>query len=785
MWGFPLSPWLHCTGYGSKDCRVILDWKCPQAEPAPVFLRIRGTVSRDSFCVRVLPFCNIQSSSLKNPASVSRISGSPYPQRPAIGLPTTSTSAVLARRAALPHDAPLMGSCTFNTPLRLSTSFRGLPCSQAPQLAFGISTMPLHSRSRRWSLKDTYGFIATYVQARTQPYTQKAPIIRVPRRRLYHGPAQPKSTSPSPRKGGPSSQSNAEQKSAVTSPHTVRRSFHNYFVTHLPSSSLHPDSRGSPGLHHKLPRDAAAPHTPGPGSAPAVSPPNIPMTRELTVVRIPLRSAKHHFGTAESRGQRPYNEDTNQAGTIDMPAFAKRGPISLVRSSMKKNGEGTSADSAFGDPQIFYFAVFDGHGGNQCSDFLKAELHSYIEEAAAEFELKSTLKTHKSPNKPAAQQAQAATPIVAEHNAGGERGLDKVEMTDAEEVQHKIEIPEKNKYGAIEEVENQDAISGSVPKPVEANESKALGLQKELMKEYKEMIGGYFRRCNPEHFNLQRNARSSERTVTIESVLTYAFLRADLDFISAQARKVDLDDPYVSDTALNKDEVLGSPSHMPPSGHGIGGKSRFKGGSTASVALISTPTPAPFWHPAASSTLLVGHVGDTRILLCETATGLAKPLTSDHHPNSPSESHRLRRFAASFVTDSFGEERIQGLANSRAFGDMGSKRLGVSAEPEITRTELGPAQYSFLVLMSDGVSGTLSDQEIVDVVKEAKTPEQGAKDVVSYATEVTSDGDNSTCLVVRLGGWERRSEGGLGSMGTKEIRDYRRQEALDPRRGRR
>ncbi|KAF3014526.1 hypothetical protein E8E14_012218 [Neopestalotiopsis sp. 37M] len=531
--------------------------------------------------------------------------------------------------------------------------------------------------------------------------------------------------------------------SPVTAPHTIHRDFHNYFVTHLPSSSLHPDSRSAPGLHHKLPRDAAAPHVPGPGSAVAVAPPHIPTTRELTVVRIPLRSAKHHFGAAESRGQRPYNEDTNQAGTIDMPAFAKRAPISLVRSKMKKSGEGTSADSAFGDPQIFYFAVFDGHGGNQCSDFLKAELHGYIEEAATEFELKSSLKAHRTPGPAGAPKQVLPTPILADSEAGGERGLDKIEMKDASQVKHKVEIP-ITKNGEIEEVEKAGSIDGSKPKPVPANQSKALRLQKELLQEYKELVGGYFRRCSPEHFSLQHDPESPEPPVTIESVLTYAFLRADLDFISAQARKPDPDDPYVSDTALNKDDVLGSPSHMPPSGHGIGGKSRFKGGSTASVAMISTPTPAPFWHPAASSTLLVGHVGDTRILLCETATGLAKPLTSDHHPNSPIESHRLRRFAASFVTDSFGEERIQGLANSRAFGDIASKRLGVSAEPEITRAELGPAQYSFLVLMSDGVSGTLSDQEIVDVVKEAKTPEQGARDVVSYSTEVTVDGDNKT-----------------------------------------
>ncbi len=72
---------------------------------------------------------------------------------------------------------------------------------------------------------------------------------------------------------------------------------------------------------------------------------------------------------------------------------------------------------------------------------------------------------------------------------------------------------------------------------------------------------------------------------------------------------------------------------------------------------------------------------------------------------------------------------------------------------------MGAAEYSFLVLMSDGVSGELSDQEVVDVVKEAKTPEQGARDVVAFAGDVGRIGDNASCLVVRLGGWERRGEG--------------------------
>lgn len=632
---------------------------------------------------------------------------------------------------------------------------------------------------KRWSLNDTYGFIATFFNAQTRTYPH-----RTTARCMTLRQQQSRSLSVAQEANTTSSRAEPQNSQATnSSPRHVQRGFHTYFVTHLPSSSLHPDSRAPTGPHHKLPRSAAAPHNAATGAAP-ISPPHLPSNRDLTVVRIPLRSAKHHFGVADSRGSRPYNEDTNQAGTIDMPAFAKRGPISLVRSTMNRSGEGTSADSVYGDPQIFYFGVFDGHGGTQCSDFLRDELHGYIEEAAEEFELKSSLRALRKPRTSNSDSTEIPpTRILSDAESGGQKKLDQIDIKGSETVAAKADIPEIDKHGAIQEVVNAGSIDGDQPVPAKASHSKALRLQKELVAEYKNTIGGYFRRFHPQHFHLKQDPDSVEPPVSIETILTYAFLRADLDFVAAQARKPDPDDPYVSDTALNYDEVLGKPHHIPPSGQFIGGRTRFKGGSTASVALISTPTPAPFWHPAASSTLLVGHVGDTRILLCETATGLPRPLTSDHRPSSPSESHRLRRFAASFVTDSFGEERIQGLANSRAFGDMASKRLGVSAEPEITRTELGPAQYSFIVLMSDGVSGTLSDQEIVDVVKEAKTPEQGAKDVVAYATEVSGDGDNATCLVVRLGGWERRSEGGLGSLGTKEIRDFRRNEALDPRRG--
>ncbi|KAG4419907.1 hypothetical protein IFR04_006944 [Cadophora malorum] len=632
-----------------------------------------------------------------------------------------------------------------------------------------------------WSLGDTYDFIATYLcrpdvrpiypstasGSKRQYQTSHGRTAHITRIGT-HRPEIPTSTSIYP-----------QSLQTIAAGH---RYFHDYFVTNLPSSSLHPDSKSSTGPHHKLPRAASTPHTPGNGPSPAAAPPMVGMSREMTVVRIPLRSAKHHFGVSVSRGTRPYNEDTYQAGTLEIPAFAKRAPISLSRAG--KSASATSADSASGDPQVFYFGVFDGHGGNECSDFLREELHGYLERTAETFELASSLKTGKKKETdvggPSAENGE-----ISELASKGRDSLKKVETKSGKDVEQDLNIPIRDKNGKIEQPPASPAIESEEPVSIESNKPKAIELERSLVAQWKETVGGYFRRFRPEYFSLPSSSGEEpavETPISIETVLMYAFLKADLDFVTAQAQKPDPENNH-SDKPLNADDILGRPAHL-SSQHRIGGPTRFVGGSTASIVLISTPTPTPFWHPASPSTIVVAHVGDTRILLCNTATGLAIPVTTNHHPSSPVEGARLRRYAATFVTDSFGEERMSGLANTRAFGDMRSKRIGVSAEPEIRRVELAPAEYSFLVLVSDGVSGTLTDQEIVDVVKEAKTPEQGARDVVGFATEVSREGDNATCLVVRLGGWERRIEGGMGSMGTKEVRDFRKGDALDPRRGR-
>ncbi|KZZ94115.1 phosphatase 2c [Ascosphaera apis ARSEF 7405] len=532
------------------------------------------------------------------------------------------------------------------------------------------------------------------------------------------------------------------------------REFHDYFVTHLPSSSLHHERTP---IYNKLPRSASVPHRENPRSAPhaALQAPAV-TTRDTTVVRIPLRSAKHHFGVAISRGNRLTNEDTYQAGVIDIPAFAKRAPRSLTLAERRAAAENSVnvADNANSDPQVFYYGVFDGHGGAECSEFLRERLHEYIQEAAAEFELGSSLQRSRQPGLNIRTQSTLA-------KAG----------------------------------RNPTYLEGEKPLVQPANRLKLGEAETELVKRYRSLIGGYYRRFRPAHFKYDAQDLSNDfgtanepryrEGASMEEILEYAFLKADLDFVSAQAYKQDEDDIVQADQPLNECDILYSPSRLrphDPDARPIGGPKRFKGGSTASIAMLSAPSAMPYWHPSAASTLLVSHVGDTRVILCATASGVAFPVTISHHPSSPVEANRLRRFSHTFISDSFGEERISGLANTRAFGDISAKRLGVSSEPQLTRIDIGPAEYSFLVLISDGVTNALTDQEICDVIKESRTPEQGAREVVSLATEVSPSGDNATCLAVRLGGWERRLEGGFGSMATKESRQWKREEANNFRR---
>ena len=220
--------------------------------------------------------------------------------------------------------------------------------------------------------------------------------------------------------------------------------------------------------------------------------------------------------------------------------------------------------------------------------------------------------------------------------------------------------------------------------------------------------------------------------MTLEQRLTLGFLQADLSFLKQ----------YPEDNS----------------------------GACASVAMIISNDDLPFWD-SRNAEIHIAHVGDTRVLLCHCQTGHAFTMTPAHHPSSTIEADRLRKFARSIATDSFGQERFGLLANTRSFGDARMKRMGVSAEPDVTIVKLGsgPEEYAFIVLCTDGITSVMSDQEVVDIVKGVTEPSDAAKQIVAFAESLGTD-DNSSCLVVRLSGW-----GADMPDLTKDMRDWKLQ----------
>ncbi|KAI5122573.1 hypothetical protein M0805_004790 [Coniferiporia weirii] len=206
-------------------------------------------------------------------------------------------------------------------------------------------------------------------------------------------------------------------------------------------------------------------------------------------------------------------------------------------------------------------------------------------------------------------------------------------------------------------------------------------------------------------------------------------------------------------------------------------------GATASVALLhSLDAPAAPFFASKLVALTVAHVGDTRVLLCSTDGGKVARMTQDHHADAPEEASRLRRMGGNrLITDSYGETRWMGaLANTRGIGDMNFKRFGITAEPEVRTKLLRGFDWAYIVFVTDGISSVLSDAEIVDLARNAKDPKAAAKSILDFAEEIGGD-DNLTAIVVPLAGWGRVT----GPDRTKELREYRRTEAIGTERHRR
>jgi protein phosphatase PTC6 len=73
-----------------------------------------------------------------------------------------------------------------------------------------------------------------------------------------------------------------------------------------------------------------------------------------------------------------------------------------------------------------------------------------------------------------------------------------------------------------------------------------------------------------------------------------------------------------------------------------------------------------------------------------------------------------------------------------------------------------------MVLISDGISSVVSDQEIVDLARGATSPKHAAMRILSFAEEMGSS-DNLTAIVLPFIGWGNVN----GPDKTRKLREYR------------
>jgi len=168
----------------------------------------------------------------------------------------------------------------------------------------------------------------------------------------------------------------------------------------------------------------------------------------------------------------------------------------------------------------------------------------------------------------------------------------------------------------------------------------------------------------------------------------------------------------------------------------IAGREGLRDGTTAVVALVE------------ETKLTIAHVGDSRGVLCR-AGGQTVPVTQDHKPELEAERRRIEGLGG-FVSH-IGCWRAMGiLAMSRAIGDLFLKPY-VSAEPDVSSLPLDETD-EFVVLASDGVFDVFDNEQVVQIVQSASSPQEAAN-LLTHSAFVAGSLDNVTAVVVALRGY--------------------------------
>ena len=168
-----------------------------------------------------------------------------------------------------------------------------------------------------------------------------------------------------------------------------------------------------------------------------------------------------------------------------------------------------------------------------------------------------------------------------------------------------------------------------------------------------------------------------------------------------------------------------------------------KSGSTVCVGILN------------SKNLILANIGDSRAILCSyNKSWKSSQLTKDHKPKDKSEYKRIiasggtvsRMINVEKNDEEIGPYRVwdktqdkgPGLAMSRSIGDGQAKNLGVLAEPDIFEYTLNEGD-KFIVCASDGIWEYLSNDDVMNIIKDIYENEGKAEDACDLLVKKASE----------------------------------------------
>lgn len=375
-------------------------------------------------------------------------------------------------------------------------------------------------------------------------------------------------------------------------------------------------------------------------------------------------------------------------------------------------------DENINDTGISMFAIFDGHGGEYAADFAKTVLVRNLNQ-------KLTQSSHIASGKPVES-------LITDKGCGGDKD---------DQQQPEDEVNERHKLNS-----NPTTTTGSSSSLTQRRQSFRKSKTEDIVD--KSSGGGGNGNGNNNNNGNSNNAnqqletdllskymgnQSPMRQLTKENLLngtTGQQQQAKPKPTTYEAKC------YVSNGSINfgkiiTDEVLAADHDLVEMAKKV---SNFAG-TTALIAVMH------------HTKLIVANVGDSRGVMCD-HKGTAIPLSFDHKPQQVREQKRIAD-AGGFISFK-GVWRVAGiLATSRAMGDYPLKEKNlVIAEPDILSFDLVDHRPQFLILATDGLWDTFTNEEAVAYIRERlDEPHFGAKSITLQSYNRGSV-DNITVLVI-------------------------------------